>query len=110
MSPGPVERRDMGGGRGLGMYGSPVADTYARHSSSLSGSGTRIEVSDSSAASYDAVWLRLYGEAHLEEAPRPFVGIPGGIARSSLSAHLDAKAARAVIERLQAWLDRVEGP
>ena len=67
-------------GRGLKNYGKPFKDSY----------GSQIEVSDSSSAEGRFIWLRIDG---------------GGIEGNKGRAHLNRKQAKAIIDRLQAWMD-----
>ena len=101
----PAERKEFGD-RGLGVYGDPITDTY--HDQSGGTRACRVTVQDSSAAMYDAAWLRIEGEAHLDEQPRECAGIPFGVAQASVSAHLNVDKAKAIIEALSAWVERVE--
>lgn len=94
-----AKRIDLGGGRGLGRYGDPVRDTYNK---------TEVTVQDSSAAMYDACWLRLEGSAHLSSKPEPFVGMPEGIAEGAISAHLDLSRAKQIRDALDSWIKLVE--
>ena len=73
------------GDRGFHGYGRPLRDS----------NGGEVEVYESSAASGPHVWLNI-------DSRRWDRGATGGV-----SAHLDQKQARAVIARLQAWLDEV---
>jgi hypothetical protein len=105
-----IEREDLGGGRGLGRYGSPVADTYHDQlkNTSIPG-GSLVTVHDSSAAMYDACWLRIEGEAHLRGPVRPLAGLEHGIAAGDISAHLNVEKAKEIRNRLDAWIQRVGG-
>lgn len=89
-----IERKDLGGGRGLGMYGDPVKTSY----------GDVVEVQDSSAASGPHCWLRIHGSTHLSGPVSPLAGLEHGVAPGSLSAHLSVAQARAIRDRLNAWL------
>lgn len=114
-----AERKDLGGGRGLGRYGDPVADTY--FDQSINGSqGSIVTVQDSSAAEYDAAWLRISGTAHVGEdveieeySPSVMLGdhrIPATrIVKGDISAHLNIKKAKRIRDALDAWIKRVEG-
>lgn len=113
----PSDRTDLGGGRGLGRYGEPIADTY--HDQTLGTEGTLITVQDSSAAMYDAAWLRLEGTAHVGEKGRITEYSPGTwfdgrwipptrIVNGTVSAHLNVEKAEQIIEALQTWVDRVK--
>ena len=73
--------------RGFHEYGQPVICTY----------GSEIRVYESSAASGPHVWLKVKcADVSLHHQP------PG-----EGTAHLNEEQARAVIERLQAWLDEI---
>jgi hypothetical protein len=102
-----ISRVDLGGGRGLGRYGDPIHDTYYDMTGELH--GTIITVQDSSAAMYDAAWLRLEGTVHLTGPAQPFAGISGGIAPGRVSAHLNIEKAKQIRDALDAWIARVEG-
>jgi hypothetical protein len=80
----PVKIIDRGD-RGFHGYGEPFKCTY----------GTEVEVYESSAAINPHVWLKLTqgGSLHFEDGE--------GVA------HLDEEQARALIARLQAWLDEI---
>ena len=101
-----VERKEFGD-RGLGQYGDTVKDTYG---------ATEVTVSDSSAAMYDACWLRLEGSAHVAEGVEieeyspaaMFQGkrIPATrIVDGFISAHLDLPRAKQIVEELQGWIN-----
>lgn len=89
-----IERKDLGGGRGLGMYGDPVETGY----------GQIVEIQDSSAASGAHCWLTIRGTAHLRGPVSPLAGLEHGTAPGDLAAHLSVTQARAVRDRLNAWL------
>lgn len=89
-----VERKEFGD-RGLAEYGDPVVDTYGEGS---------VVVQDSSAADGDCCWLRLTGTAHLTAAPEPCAGLPFGTADGNIMVHLDVERAKAVRDRLDAWI------
>ena len=74
-----VRRYDRGGGRGLGTYGRPIKDGH-----------TSIEVYDSSSATKPHCWL------HIKDGD------------AEATAHLDRARVRAMIARLETWLDRIE--
>lgn len=72
-------------GRGFHVYGDPVSTDY----------GAKIRVYESSAASGPHVWMSV--------TPGSVQPDKGG----SVAAHMDATQTRAVIARLQAWLDEI---
>lgn len=73
--------------RGFHKYGSAVRCTY----------GTTIRVYESSAASGPHVWLNLVVD------PNQLKDQPSGEG----TAHLNKRQARAVVARLQAWIDEI---
>lgn len=77
--------------RGLGKYGEPIRCQY----------GSIIEVKDSSSAEDVCCWLKV--DASSWWNPKPSQGHPANV-----SAHLDVDGAKAVIARLQAFVDRAE--
>lgn len=94
------------GDRGLGVYGEPLRDTYGK---------TEIVVQDSSAAMYDACWLRLEGEAHLDEDAEIIEHTPATVFQGrripatrlidgDISAHLDLPRAKALRDMLGHWI------
>lgn len=77
------------GARGFHGYGPPFADTY----------GDMVEVYESSSAEGPHVWLSLEG--------MPIGHPPHDRPRVTLAVHLDEARARALIDRLQTWLDEI---
>jgi hypothetical protein len=75
------------GNRGLVSYGPPMLDSYAQ----------RIEVYESSSAEGPHVWLSLEG--------MPIGPPPHNRPVVRLAAHLNVDQAKAVIARLEAWLN-----
>lgn len=73
--------------RGFHRYGEPVICTY----------GTKVEVYESSSAEGPHVWLNL--ECDMENLRSQKAG--------EGTAHLNEEQARAVIARLQTWLDEI---
>jgi hypothetical protein len=63
-----------------------------------------VRLYESSSAEGAFVWLNVKGEAHLDEAPRPFVGIPGGLAAGSISAYLSVELVKAVRDGLDEFI------
>jgi hypothetical protein len=84
-----------------------VPDTY--YDMTRGEEGALVSVQDSSAAMYDAAWLRLEGVAHLDAPVRPFAGIPHGIAKGRIAAHLNIHKAKRIRDALDAWIKKVEG-
>ena len=78
--------------RGFHQYGRPVVCTY----------GSKVEVYESSAASGPHVWLSIDAAAWHEVRDHVSSSKP-----AQATAHLNAKQARAVIARLQAWVDEI---
>ena len=99
-----IKRKEFGD-RGLGVYGEPIPDTYH---DMMPSQGSIVSVQDSSAAMYDACWLRIEGTAHLDGPVRSFAGIPYGIAQGRTSAHLNVDKAKQIRDALDAWIERVE--
>jgi len=59
--------------------------------------GAIVRVYESSAArDVPCLWLNVAAEAHLDEPPRPHAGIPAGVARGSISAHMTLDQAKLV--------------
>lgn len=83
----PVRIMKRGGrkGRGFHQYGQPFRCSY----------GTEIEVYESSAARGPHCWLNLTQGPHLT------------FRSGNGTAHLNAEQARALVARLQAWLDEI---
>jgi hypothetical protein len=75
------------GDRGFHQYGVPVVCTY----------GSQVEVYESSSAEGPHVWIKVQVD------PRVLTRQPYGEG----VAHLNEEQARAVIARLQAWLDEI---
>jgi len=75
--------------RGLRDYGEPVTCLY----------GSTVTVRDSSSAEHVACWLNVDDRSWYDRGTHP---------DSCMSAHLDVDMARAVITRLQAWVDTAE--
>ena len=75
------------GDRGFHGYGKPFRDTY----------GSEIEVYESSAAEGPHVWLKVDASRWITSPEDFAVG----------TAHLNEDQARALVERLQAWLDEI---
>jgi len=78
------------GDRGFHDYGRAFPDSY----------GGVISVYESSAASGPHVWLNI-------DASTWFQPRPGECKPHNTSAHLNPKQARALIERLETWLDEI---
>lgn len=78
--------------RGLGRYGEPIRCLY----------GSVIQVRDSSSADDVCCWLKVDATSWWD--PKPFQGEAANVA-----AHLNVDGAKAVIARLQAFVDSVEG-
>lgn len=73
--------------RGFHKYGTPVRCTY----------GSTVRVYESSAATGPRVWLNIVCD------PTVLRDQPAGEG----TAHLNQKQARAIVARLQAWLDEI---
>jgi hypothetical protein len=72
------------------------------------GYGNEVLVRESSAASGPHLWIYIQGECHLDEPPRPFVGIPGGIAKGSGSTHMNMKQVEILRDALSEYIEFVK--
>lgn len=63
-----------------------------------------VRVYESSSAEVDAVWLDVSGTAHLTGPVEAVAGIPFGVAKGSVSAHLVLEEAIAVRDLLDEWI------
>lgn len=69
--------------------------------------GNEVTVHESSAAMGPHCWVRIEGEAHLRENPRPFVGLPYGLAHADQSSHLTVDQAIKLRDALNEFIDGV---
>lgn len=73
----------------------PVKDT----------NNSEIQIYESSSAQEGAVWLAVYGNAHLFAPAEPCAGVPFGVAPEAHSAaHLNYDQAVQVRDQLDAWI------
>lgn len=70
--------------------------------------GHEVTVRESSAAMAPHVWVFGEGEVHLRDDPRPFPGIPFGIANASMGLHLTVEQAKILRDGLDDFIERVE--
>lgn len=78
------------GDRGLQAYGEPFRDAY----------GAELEVYESSSAESPHVWMKVVGATEPGQANH-------GNAPGTAFAHMNEEQARALVARLQTWLDEI---